>query len=103
MPARAHVVSAWPLSELAIQRLSEVAGKIDKLVDRVEDISDTNPSAQALAAHIKDADALITSPMVARISAEMIKDASKLKVVATVSVGYDNVDLPACAERGIKV
>src|SRR5690242_2445482 len=98
MPARAHVVSAWPLSELAIQRLGDVADKIDKLVERVEDISDTNPSPQALANHIKDADALITSPMVSRINAEMLKGASKLKIVATVSVGYDNVDLQACAE-----
>lgn len=103
MTARAHVISAWPLSELAIQRLREVADRIDGLVERVEDISDKHPSHEDLARRLQDADALITSPMVTRIDASMIQGASRLKVVATVSVGYDNVDLRACAERGIKV
>ncbi|MGH7684703.1 MAG: 2-hydroxyacid dehydrogenase, partial [Vulcanimicrobiaceae bacterium] len=103
MTARAHVISAWPLSELAIQRLGEVADRIDKLVERVEDISDKHPSREDLARRLQDADALITSPMVTRIDADMIRGASRLKIVATVSVGYDNVDLRACVERGVKV
>lgn len=103
MTARAHVISAWPLSELAIQRLREVADRIDGLVERVEDISDKHPSHEDLTRRLQDADALITSPMVTRIDAKMIQGASRLKVVATVSVGYDNVDLRACAERDIKV
>jgi glyoxylate reductase len=103
LTARAHVISAWPLSELAIRRLREVADRIDGLVENVEDISDRHPSREDLARRLQDADALITSPMVTRVDADMIKGASRLKIVATVSVGYDNVDLRACAERGIKV
>ena len=103
MNARAHVVSAWPLSELAVRRLEEVADRIDNLIERVEDITDTNPSAAKLKEHLRDADALITSPMITRVNADMIREASRLRVVATVSVGYDNVDLQACSERGIKV
>ncbi len=103
LTARAHIVSAWPLSELAIQRLREVADRIDGLVEHVEDITDKNPARDDLARRIQDADALITSPMVTRIDAAMIASARRLRVIATVSVGYDNVDLRACSERGIKV
>lgn len=103
MAGNAKVVCAWPLSDLAENRLKEVAGRVDSLVSEIEEISDKNPSRSSLIEHLHDADALITTPMATRIDGEILKGASKLKVVATVSVGYDNVDLRTCAERGIKV
>lgn len=33
----------------------------------------------------------------------IIPEGSNLQVVSTMSVGYDHVDLEACAQRGIKV
>ena len=46
----------------------------------------------------------IVAPLVDRVDAELLDAAgSALKVVANVAVGYDNVDLGACAERGVVV
>jgi len=36
----------------------------------------------------------------AKISADMIRSAEKLKVISRLGVGYDNVDIPAMNERG---
>lgn len=103
MAPDAKVVCAWPLSQLAVERLQEVADRIDTMVDQIEEISDKNPSRADLKARLRDADALITTPMATRIDGEILAQAPRLKVIATVSVGYDNVDLKACAERGILV
>lgn len=103
MPGKGKVVCAWPVSELAAQRLKEVVDRIDALVTTIEEISDKNPSRSDFAAHLRDAEALITTPMATRIDGDLLAGATQLKVIATVSVGYDNVDLRACAERGIKV
>lgn len=103
MASKPKIVSVWPLSELALQRLHELSTNVVNMMTRVEDLTDKNPTQQAVIEQIRDADALITSPMTTRISADVLAGAPLLKVVATVSVGYDNVDLTACAERGIKV
>ncbi|MGH7330967.1 MAG: D-glycerate dehydrogenase, partial [Polyangiaceae bacterium] len=96
MSGNARVVATWPLSELAVQRLREVA-------DRIEDISNEKLSSEELAQRLHDADGLIIFPLTTRIDSTVLAGANRLKVVATVAVGYDNVDLRACAERGIKV
>ncbi len=37
-----------------------------------------------------------------RVDAELLDAAGpQLKVVANVAVGYDNIDVPACSERGV--
>lgn len=96
MAERAHVVATWPLSLHAVERLREVA-------DRIDDVSSRSLNRDQLAKRLEDADALITFPLTARIDAAMIANAKRLKVIATVAVGYDNIDLAVCAERGIKV
>ena len=46
----------------------------------------------------------VVAVLVDRVDAELLDAAgSQLRVVANVAVGYDNVDLPACAERGVLV
>jgi glyoxylate reductase len=96
MSGSARIVATWPLSELAVQRLRDVA-------DRIEDLSDENLSSEQLAQKLHDADGLIIFPLTTRIDSTVLSGANRLKVVATVAVGYDNIDLRACAERGIKV
>lgn len=96
MNGRARVVATWPLSELAAERLRQVA-------DRIEDISNEKLSSEELAKRLHDADGLIIFPLTTRIDSTVLSGAKRLKVVATVAVGYDNIDLRACAERGIKV
>jgi glyoxylate reductase len=38
-----------------------------------------------------------------RIDDQLLRGAPKLKIVANVAVGYDNIDVPACTKRGVAV
>jgi D-3-phosphoglycerate dehydrogenase len=58
-------------------------------------------AAELTAADVADCDALlVNSP---RITAETVADNSRLAVIARFGVGYDNVDVQACAANGILV
>jgi glyoxylate reductase len=94
--ANARIVATWPLTAHAIERLREVAGTI-------EDVSRDNLPKDQLAKRLEDADAIITFPLAIRFDRELLSHCKNLKVIATVSVGYDNIDLGVCAERGVKV
>jgi glyoxylate reductase len=52
--------------------------------------------------HLRDATAAITLVNV-RVDGEFLRRSPKLRIVANAGVGYDNVDLAACAERGVAV
>jgi glyoxylate/hydroxypyruvate/2-ketogluconate reductase len=54
-----------------------------------------------LAAACREADALVASG--AQVTAELLEQAPHLRVVCTVGVGYDNIDVEACTRRGILV
>lgn len=55
-----------------------------------------------LAARLAQADALYSTGNIV-IDEKLLAMAPNLKVVAQASVGYDNIDVAACAERGIPV
>ncbi len=56
---------------------------------------------EELLRRVAGADAVV-SLLTERIDAELLDAAGpQLKVVANVAVGYDNIDVPACAERGV--
>lgn len=56
---------------------------------------------EQLLRRVAGADAVV-SLLTERIDAELLDAAGpQLKVVANVAVGYDNIDVPACTERGI--
>lgn len=55
-----------------------------------------------LKAALADADVLIVRSAT-RVTAELLRSAPKLRLVARAGVGLDNVDAAACAARGIKV
>ena len=38
-----------------------------------------------------------------RVADDVLRAAPKLRIVANVAVGYDNIDLPACTKRGVVV
>lgn len=38
-----------------------------------------------------------------RVDDQLLRAAPKLKIVANVAVGYDNIDVPACTKRGVAV
>jgi glyoxylate reductase len=51
---------------------------------------------------VKDADALLTN-LTDDINVELYEHAPNLKVVSTMAVGYDNIDIEEARKRGIKV
>jgi glyoxylate reductase len=56
---------------------------------------------EELLRRVEGADAVV-SLLTERIDAELLDAAGpQLKVVANVAVGYDNIDVPACTERGV--
>lgn len=54
----------------------------------------------ALARRLADKDGVICS-LTDRIDATLIAAAPRIKVVANIAVGYNNIDVPACTARGI--
>lgn len=57
---------------------------------------------EALAQRAGDKDAVVCS-LTDRIDAALIERAKKLRVVANIAVGYNNIDVPGCTARGILV
>jgi glyoxylate reductase len=51
---------------------------------------------------VADAEGLLTL-LTDRVDAELLEAAPRLRVVATMAVGYDNIDVAACTARGILV
>lgn len=60
------------------------------------------PPASTIMASCRDADALI-SMLTDRVDTTVLDGAPRLRVIANVAVGHDNIDVAACAERGIVV
>lgn len=83
----ARVVVTRPMPEGG---LAPLAGH--DLVQRDGEWHDALPGADALVCHLVD-----------RVDRDVLDAAPQLRVVATVSVGYDNVDVAAAAARGIPV
>jgi len=55
-----------------------------------------------LLAKVREADALIVRNRT-RVDREVLEAAPKLRVVGRLGVGLDNIDVPACGARGVKV
>jgi glyoxylate reductase len=92
---------------LVTRRLPD--GGLDPLVaaghEVVQRADDTPFTPEELRAAVADVDAVICL-LTDRIDAELLDAAAaggRVKVVANVAVGYDNIDVPAAAERGIAV
>ncbi len=64
--------------------------------------ADVPYTPDALAAKLADRDGLMCA-LTDRVDAALIARAPQLKAVANIAVGYNNIDVPACTARGIKV
>jgi glyoxylate reductase len=60
------------------------------------------PSPTELRDRVKDCDGLV-SLLTDRVDAQLLDAAPRLKVVSNFAVGFNNVDVPACTARGVKV
>jgi len=57
------------------------------------------PRAELLR-RVRDKDALVCL-LTERVDGELLAAAPKLRIAATISVGYDNIDVPACTRRKV--
>ncbi len=64
-------------------------------------VQDKMPRADLLR-RVADKDALICL-LTEKIDGELLAAAPKLRIVSTVSVGYDHIDVPACTRRNVMV
>jgi glyoxylate reductase len=55
---------------------------------------------EVLLKRIGDKDGLVCQ-LTDKVNQELLSAAPKLRIAATVSVGYDNIDVPACTKRGV--
>jgi glyoxylate reductase len=62
----------------------------------------SRPPRDELLRGVADKDALI-SLLTDRVDEELLSAAPKLRIVANIAVGYDNIDVPACTRRKIAV
>jgi glyoxylate reductase len=60
------------------------------------------PPHNQLIAHAREADALLTL-LTERVDAELLDACPRLRAVANYAVGVDNIDVAACAQRGVAV
>jgi glyoxylate reductase len=89
-----RVLVTRPIQQAAIDELSKHCQV------EVYDVDAPMP-AELLMKAMRDVDAVM--PCGVRVGEETIKNASKLRVVANIGVGYDNSDVEACTRRCILV
>lgn len=90
-----RIAVARPIFPDVLERL-RAAGEV------VDNQSGAPLNAEALAARLADAEALMVTA-IDPVTAAVVAAAPRLRVVANIGVGYDNIDLAACAARGIVV
>ncbi len=66
----------------------------------VDNQKDQPYAPEALAAALADCDGLMCA-LTDRVDAALLARAPRLKVVANIAVGYNNIDVPACSARGV--
>ena len=92
----AKVVITGKIPQVAVERLRAehdvTSWDADVVIERAE-----------LLSRVKGADAVL-SLLTEKVDAELLDAAGpQLKVVSNVAVGYNNIDVKTCTERGIKV
>lgn len=88
------VVASGKMRDVAFRRLSNEVTLLDCQKGKL--------SKEELDARLAQADALFSAGNI-KINEELLAKAPKLKVIAQSSVGYDNIDIAACAARNIPV
>lgn len=93
---RPNVYVCRPLPAEALARLSE------RTEVRMWDQDEIPPPREVLLREVGEIDGLV-SLLTDRIDAELLDRAPRLRVVANVAVGFDNIEVPAATERGVVI
>ena len=91
---RPKVLITRPIQSSVIEQISEHCEV------QVHSADEPMP-ADLLASAMRDADGVM--PAGVRISKEIVEASSRLRIVANIAVGYDNIDVAACTSRHILV
>jgi glyoxylate/hydroxypyruvate/2-ketogluconate reductase len=95
-------MSAKPVLQVTRRIFPEVLERLAGHFEIRANQEDAEWSAQDLRARVADCEALFVVAS-DRVDAALLAAAPKLKIVSTGSVGYNHIDLAACAARGIVV
>lgn len=83
---------------------NEIPADALKILRSVADVTvnpeEGPPSRETLLREVRDADGLFAL-LTERVDSDLLDSAKKLKVVANMAVGFDNIDLGAASERGV--
>ncbi len=60
------------------------------------------PTREELLSRLKDREGLVCL-LTERVGEDVLRAGQKLRIVANVAVGYDNIDVPACSKRGVVI
>jgi glyoxylate reductase len=92
------------MSKVFVSRLIPERGlnKINAATDTEVWNSDMPPPADVLLDKAKDCDGLL-SLLTDKIDGDFMDACPRLKVIANLAVGFDNIDIPAATERGVIV
>ena len=80
----------------------DVIDYLKQYCDVDDNQADVPYAPEALAAKLGDCAGLMCA-LTDKVDAALIGRAPRLKVVANIAVGYNNIDVPACTARGIQV
>ena len=78
----------------------EIIASLSKEFDLVQNEADNAWSASELASAVRDADGLLVASG-ERIDETLLEQCPRLRVVANIAVGYNNIDIDACTRRGV--
>jgi glyoxylate reductase len=93
--SRPKVFVARRIPAAGLDRIA-AAAEVDVWPDRLP------PPAEVLRDRVKDCDGLV-SLLTDKVDAALLAAAPRLKVVSNFAVGVNNVDVPACTARGVRV
>ena len=93
--AKARVFATHPLFD-------EARAILDATCDVEYWTQPERPPIEEIARRVKDKEGLVCL-LTDRISDDFLRVAPKVRIVANVAVGYDNIDVPACTKRGVAV
>lgn len=91
------VATEKPFAKAAVDGIKDIIAKAGFETVLLEKYTDKQQLLDAVA----DVDALIIRSD--KVTPEVVAAANNLKIVVRAGAGYDNVDLPACTEKGIVV
>ncbi len=102
MPGCQNGLESWHIELVDMVKIVIADAMEKEVVEGLSKLGQVVVGPGNLKSDLVDADVLVVRSAT-KVTAELIADAKKLKIVARAGVGLDNVDRAACEAKGIKV